>query len=203
MKKLKKFDWSCFIGKSHFQEHGTKNYLVFQRISRYFKGVINSDYILSWISKGLSDENITLPSAPHSFLNPSLSNLGTKTRVRFSGSYLNQDTIKYNYWKIINIYIVYGIHKNDNTTSSDPALENWLFGAVSLTKNSDIGKYKYSGYGIGFDRKATLSFANGVCRNVIIIGVDISSSIKIDNRKKDILIFYKGPTPRLEYNVIN
>ena len=97
LKKLKKFDWSCFIGKSHFQEHGTKNYLVFQRISRYFKGVINSDYILSWISKGLSDENITLPSAPHSFLNPSLSNLGTKTRVRFSGSCLKKDTIKYNY----------------------------------------------------------------------------------------------------------
>ena len=27
-----------------------------------------------------------------------------------------------------------------------------LFGAVSLTKNADIDKYKYSGYGIGFDR---------------------------------------------------
>ena len=152
-------------------------------MSRYFKGVTNSDYILSWISKGLSDENITPPSAPHSFLNPSLSNLGTKTRVRFSRSCLKRDTIKYNHWKIVNIYIVYEIHKNENTTSSDPTLENCLFGAVSFTKNSDIGKYKYSGYGIGFDRKATLSFANGVGRNVIIIGVDMSSSIKIDNRK--------------------
>ena len=66
-------------------------------MSRYFKGVTNSDYILSWISKGLSDENITPPSAPHSFLNPSLSNLGTKTRVRFSRSCLKRDTIKYNH----------------------------------------------------------------------------------------------------------
>ena len=35
---------------------------------RYFKRVINSDYILSWKSKGLSDENITAPSVPNNFL---------------------------------------------------------------------------------------------------------------------------------------
>ena len=45
------------------------------------------------------------------------------------------------------------MNKSDNTTSSDPTLENCLFGAVSLTKNSDVDKYKYSGFGIGFDRK--------------------------------------------------
>ena len=31
-------------------------------------------------------------------------------------------------------------------------LENCLFGAVSLAKNGDTDKYKYSGHGIGFDR---------------------------------------------------
>ena len=31
-------------------------------------------------------------------------------------------------------------------------------------------------------------------RNVIIFGVDMSSSTKIDNRKKDNLILGKGPT---------
>ena len=31
-------------------------------------------------------------------------------------------------------------------------LVNCLFVAISLTKNADIDKYKYSGYGIGFDR---------------------------------------------------
>ena len=34
-------------------------------------------------------------------------------------------------------------------------MENFLFGAVNLTKNADISKYKYSGHGIGFDRKGT------------------------------------------------
>ena len=72
-------------------------------------------------------------------------------------------------------------------------MENCLFGAVSLTKKADIDKYKYSGYGIGFDRHGSFSFLGiGLGRNVIIFGVDMSSSTKIDNRKKDILILGKG-----------
>ena len=31
-------------------------------------------------------------------------------------------------------------------------------------------------------------------KNVIIFGVDMSSTVHIDNKKKDILIFAKGPT---------
>ena len=52
---------------------------------------------------------------------------------------------------MVNICIVYEISKNFNI-SSYQTLENCLFGAVSLTKNADFDKYKYSGYGIGFDR---------------------------------------------------
>ena len=64
-------------------------------------------------------------------------------------------------------------------------LENCLFGAVSLTKNADIDKYKYSGYGIGFDRHGSFSFpGTGSGRNVMTFRVDMRSSAKIDNRKK-------------------
>ena len=54
--------------------------------------------------------------------------------------------------KIVNIYIVYEIERNVNA-SSYPTLENCLFGAVNLTKHVDVDQYKYSEYGIGFDRK--------------------------------------------------
>ena len=112
-------------------------------------------------------ESITTSSAPNNFLNPSLNYLDTKTRVRFSGSCLKQDKITYTHGKIVDIYIVYEINKNDNTTSSDPTLENCLFGAVTLTKNADIDKYKYSGYGIGFDRKGSFSLPDtGLGRNI-------------------------------------
>ena len=87
--------------------------------------------------------------------------------------------------KIVNIYIVYEINKKDNTIISDPTSENCLFGAVSLTKNADIDKYGYSGYGIGFDKKGSFSFSGGgYGQNVIIFGVDMSSSIHIDNKTK-------------------
>ena len=36
-KKLKTFDSSCFIAKSHFEEDGTQNYLVFQPIKNILK----------------------------------------------------------------------------------------------------------------------------------------------------------------------
>ena len=38
-------------------------------------------------------------------------------------------------------------------------------------------------------------------RNVILFGVDMSSSPHIDNKKKDILILGKGPTQELEHTV--
>ena len=67
----------------------------------------------------------------------------------------------YNHGKIVSSYIVYEISKNYDITSYT-TLENCLFGAVSLTKNVDIDKYKNSGYGIGFDRKGEFSFGNRV-----------------------------------------
>ena len=69
----------------------------------------------------------------------------------------------------------------------------------SLSKNADIDKNGYSGYGIGFDRQGRFSFpGTGLGRNVIIFGVDMSSLTKTDNKKKDISILGKGPTQELE-----
>ena len=64
-----------------------------------------------------------------------------------------------------------------------------------MTKNNDIDRY---GYGIGFDRKGTFSFGNGFGINCIIFGVDMSSSVHVDNKKKDILILGEGLTQGLD-----
>ena len=84
-------------------------------------------------------------------LNAQLSYHGNKTRVELKGSCLKQSKITYTHGKIINIYIVFEIKKNFNI-STYSTLKNCLFGAVSLTKNAYIVKYKYSGYRIGFER---------------------------------------------------
>ena len=67
-----------------------------------------------------------------------------------------------------------------------------------MTKNSYIGKYKYSGYGTGFYRKGEFSVGNGFGRNCMIFGVGVSSSVHVDNKKKNILILGEGPTQGLD-----
>ena len=101
----------------------------------------------------------------------------------------------------MNVYIVYEISKTINI-SDYPTLENCLFGAVKLTKNADIDKYGYSGCGIGFDRHGSFACPDtGLGKNVIIFGLDMSSSTKIDNRKRDISILGKGLTQGLEHTL--
>ena len=46
LNKLKTFNSSYFIGKNHFEEDGTQNYLVFQAMNRYFKMITNTDFIM-------------------------------------------------------------------------------------------------------------------------------------------------------------
>ena len=91
----------------------------------------------------------------------------------------------------MNIYIVYelGVSTSNN---NEPTLKNFLFGAVTLTKNTDIDKYGYSGYGIGFDRRSSFSFpGGGFGQNVLIFRADMSSSAHIDNKKKTYLFSEK------------
>ena len=52
--------------------------------------------------------------------------MGTKIRVKFSGSCLEQDKVTYTHGKIVNIYIVSELNKKDSTIITDPALENCL-----------------------------------------------------------------------------
>ena len=74
-----------------------------------------------------------------------------------------------------------------------------MLGAVKLAKNADNDKYKYSGYGIGFDWKGTFSFpGGGFGCNVTIFRVDMSSSVNVDNKKKYILILIEVPSQRLD-----
>ena len=63
-----------------------------------------------------------------------------------------------------------------------------MFGPVKLTKNSNVDKYKYSVYGIGFDSKGSFLHSNGLGRNAIIFGADTSSSTHTNNKTTNILV---------------
>ena len=103
--------------------------------------------------KGLSVEKIisTITSTDKSATKTIYDN--ARIKVRFNGDFLKRTQVTYNYGPILNIYIVY--ETISDTKTSNITLENCLFGAVTLTKNVDINKYKYSGYGIGFDSRGS------------------------------------------------
>ena len=119
---------------------------------------------------------------------------GSKVRVKFNKGCLKQpNKLTYDYGSKVNIYIVYELGTS-SSNNSDPTLKKFLFGAVTLTKNTDIEKHGDSGYSIRFDRRSSFSFpGGGFGQNVLIFRVDMSSSAHIDNKKKEILVLGKGP----------
>ena len=74
-----------------------------------------------------------------------------------------------------------------------------MFGTVKIAKNADVDKYVFTGYGVGFDSRSEFSLPDvSSGKNVIIFGADMSSSVHINNKEKDILILGFGPTQGLD-----
>ena len=102
-----------------------------------------------------------------------------------------------------NLYISYTLDTWSRGLNTDFTLDNYLFGAVKLTKNADPDKYRYSDYGIGFHVRSQFSLSGSSWgKNVIIFGVDNSSSVHVDNKKKDIFVLGEGPTQGLDDTTI-
>ena len=114
-----------------------------------------------------------------------------RIKVRFNGDLLRQNQVTYNHGPVVNIYIVY--ETTPDTETSNTTLKNCLFGAIKITKNSDVDKYKYSGYGIGFDSRGRFSHpSGGNGTNVIIFGADLSSSVHASNKVNNVLVLSKA-----------
>ena len=96
--------------------------------------------------------------------------------------------------KIVNFYIVYDLDDWPKNYLRNFTLKKCLFGVNNIVKSNDKEKYAYSGQVIAFDRKGEWSFGNDPARNVIIFGVDNSSSSHTDNLKNDFLMLGDGPT---------
>ena len=101
LNKLKPFDPSYFIGKTHFEGDDVQKYLVFQPLKKMFKvnTITNTDFVSSWKSKGLSTESIKPPTTSDNSLGPELNYYGTKTRLKIIGSCLKQSKISYTHGK--------------------------------------------------------------------------------------------------------
>ena len=104
---------------------------MFQSIYKYFKKIGNSNHILAWKPKGLSDESIK-PAAAFS-LAPTLNDMNTKLQVKFDGSCLKKKKVTFSHEQVVNICIAYKINLWPFTIVKDFALQNLeLLGCLKM-----------------------------------------------------------------------
>ena len=162
----------------------------------------NISGILEWKPKDIYDilnKNVLNSVKNTKTVSPNIKKcINGQLYVSFNGNYFKQDpiTIPYN---IINIYVVYKLDPISSTRNTDYTIRNTLLGAMKITKNTDSSKNNYTGYGICFDEGG--QFGHTVkqgnfnrttnAKNVIIFGVDMSSSVHATNRANNIYVMDK------------
>ena len=103
------------------------------------------------------------------------------SKVESKGLCVKQGSMSFLHQNLVNLYILYKLDARSKDLNTNFTLGNWLLGAKKLTKNTDLDKCKYSGYGTDFFihvYEFVIIFSN-----VIIFGVDNSSFVHIDNEK--------------------
>ena len=72
---------------------------------------------------------------------------------------MKQRKVTFTSTNIVNfLYIIYELDTLPQDLYSDFTLKLCFFGAAQLTKNTDLDKYSYLRYGIGFDSRSCFSF---------------------------------------------
>ena len=111
---------------------------------------------------------------------------------------------------IINIYIVYKLDPIASIRDTTFAIQNALFGAMQITKNTDTSKYDYKGYDICFDeieqfthvRKKGSFNHTTLARNVIIFGLDMSFSKHANNKANNTYVMVKDYVQKINDTTI-
>ena len=101
-------------------------------------------------------------------------------------------------------FIVHELDTWSRDLNFDFTLKDCLFGGVKLVKNAHPNIYTCSGYGIGFHVPSEFSLPDdSVGKNFVIFWVDMSSSVQIDNKKKNILYVILCYQQKLNIQIIS
>ena len=159
------------------------SYLFFEPEYRYFEtSKTNINDVLSWKSKGLSAEKIKPTKDDRS---PKLSFKSENIYVSFNDSILTQEKVTYTHGSIVTVYVVFS-QLNTSISADCDLIAECLFGTANLSNN------EYTGYGVAFGSKPYLhKDSSKNAKNLIIFGVDQSSSIHIENKSINVLVLGK------------
>ena len=129
-----------------------QGYLVHECKSSSFDTTINitTTKISTWKSTGIFSGNMIAAGNTKGNL-PDLKN-DRRMKVYLSGNHFQQNVANIpNSNNVINIYIGYKLTPISSTRNTDYTIQNALFGAMKITKNTDSSKNNYKGYGLCFD----------------------------------------------------
>ena len=125
-------------------------------------------------------------------------NINGQLYVSFNGNYFKQDptTIPNN---VINIYVIYKLDAISSTINTNYIYSKCFIWSYEITKNTDSSKNNYTWYDLCFGVEGAFGHTvrqgnfNRVtnAKNVIIFGVDTSSSIHATNRANNIYVMGK------------
>ena len=162
---------------------------------------LTSKDISEWKSTGIynysSDSNMNALANAKSL--PNLKNDG-RMHVHLSGNHFQQNKVNIpNNGNVINIYCLYKLDSIASSRDTTFTLQNALFGAMQIAKNTDTSKYNYKGYGICFDEGGQFGhtiteggFSHTTnARNVLIFGADMSFSVHATNRANHVYVMGK------------
>ena len=188
----KRFDkFSILNVTKYFSLEIFQNYLVITPAKKYIKYFNSTTWIESGKSNGMSEESIKNKTKWDSNFAPTFVDHHLLADINFNGHCLIKNVISIPK-NVINLYVSYTPSPQLRNLNKNFPLGNCLLGSVKLTKNAD--KYKYTVYRIGFDSRSEVLFTDGNCgKNAIIFGTDMSSSVHVDNRGKNILTHGEGP----------
>ena len=219
LRKLQKIDADYLRGKNHFEEDGTKNYLVFQPVYKYFKTINSIGNISGWKSKGLSNESIKTISTSNDYVNPLLNYAGTKILISTNIVDMVLDLIKKGEFSIgsngfgRNV-IIFGADMNSSVHANNKAKNTLVLGKDFVQGLDNTTIYAAKMYSISFTeniKKLCLSLhCNGANSYLFVSGTEIykfkakdpeivttslclgniSKEFSVDNMKKTVLNGY-------------
>ena len=100
----------------------------------------------------MSEVSITYLSITNISFNPEIVYSCRGGSMIFKGISLKQDSVSFIHENVVDLHISHELNTWSRHLNKEFTLGNCLFVAVKLTKNSDPDKYKYIGYGIGFEK---------------------------------------------------
>ena len=175
--------YDCKMGSFDF----TTNKISTWKSAGIFNRSSNSKYFTSSNMDAVRDASGNLPDLKND----------AGMNVYLSGNHFQQNVASIpNNGNVINIYCVYKLDPIASNRDDTFTIQNALFGAMHITKNTDTSKYNYKGYGICFDEEGQFGhtiteggFAHTKnVRNVLIFGADMSFSTHANNRANNIYV---------------